>query len=218
MSVKYMLVHCKHNGCNEPGMGELNNLFNQVTLNPPKVFIFDDKEKANEFFYEYMNDVDVIDRRCKTGDTAKHVPFCSCGIIEHDDAGDTCLYYNKLNQIFLLEQSATVLMTPQDTRISINNANLTHKLVRNCKRMDREQRDAYIILGKMCQGCNESEPVKHENIVEQLNVVEKQEVNVKKENVVKEKVVKEKVVKEKVVKEKVVKEKVVKDKKPPDQV
>ena len=68
MSTKYIIVHNKHEGCYDFQYYEDNSTktrLTSITINPPKVFLFSDKEQAHEFFSEYMNDVDVLDIRCK---------------------------------------------------------------------------------------------------------------------------------------------------------
>ena len=161
--ITYILVHCKHNGCNQsftPAFGgDHRKLFGQVSLNSPKVFLFYDKSKANEFFHEYMNDVDVIDERCKKSGKVEHIDFCTCGILDLDDEGDVRLFYNKTDQIYLLEISAQVYMSCDETQISVNNANLTRRFMRDCKKLEVEQRNAYIELGKMCMRCNDPEVI-----------------------------------------------------------
>jgi hypothetical protein len=103
-----------------------------------------------------MNDVDVIDTRCKKGEEVEHQDYCTCGIIEMDDDGNPILYYNKKNQIFLLENSAQVFTPPQTIKDDIINMNLTNSLIKKCKnrKLDKEQRDRYIELGKMCEECS----------------------------------------------------------------
>jgi hypothetical protein len=147
--MKYALVHCKHVGCCE-NYKPTGQMFTQIHLNPPKIFLFDNKFSANEFFHEYMNDVDVIDERCKKGDQVEHIDHCTCGIIELDDNGDTRLFYNKINQIYLLETGVQVLTVPDEIHMSVHNANLTRKFFRTCKQMEREQREAYVELGNLC--------------------------------------------------------------------
>ena len=99
MSYRYIIVHCKHEGCYDPKCVldiETNKRITPVTINPPKVFFFSDKEQANDFFSEYMNDVDVIDERCiKSDGELEHLDYCTCGIIEMDDEGNTILFYNR---------------------------------------------------------------------------------------------------------------------------
>ncbi len=158
-NTKYALVHCKHVGCGD-NYKPTPQMFSQVQLNPPKIFLFDNKFSANEFFYEYMNDVDVIDERCKKGEEVIHQDYCTCGIIEQDDQGDTRLFYNKTNQIYLLETGVQVLTIPDEIRMSVHNANLTRKFFRTYKKMEREQRDAYVDLGKMCLKCNITDDMK----------------------------------------------------------
>lgn len=152
--MRYLVVHCKHEGCydykcvEDP---ETNTKITPVTINPPKVFFFSDKEQANDFFIEYMNDVDVIDERCKKGDEIVHQDYCTCGIIEMDEEGNTNLFYNRKNQIFLLEHSAEIFIPSDSLKKDIHNINLTNKFIRNYKTLSKEQKDRYIELGRVCK-------------------------------------------------------------------
>ena len=101
---KYVIIHCKHEGCydfqcyqDESSKTRLTS----ITINPPKIFLFNDKEEAQEFFSDYMNDVDVTDIRCKRGEEVIHIDYCTCGVIELDEEENPILFYNKKNQIFL---------------------------------------------------------------------------------------------------------------------
>ena len=157
--VKYMIVHCRHDGCYDFQYYEdekTRTRLTSITINTPKIFMFTTKEDAHEFFDEYMNDIDEIDPRCKKGDEVEHQDYCTCGIIEMDDDGNPILFYNKKNQLFLLEHNAQVFTTPQTLKEDIGNLNLTNKLIKKCKKLDKEQRDKYIELGKMCQECEDS--------------------------------------------------------------
>jgi len=157
--VKYIIVHCRHDGCYDFQYYEdekTRTRLTSITINPPKIFMFTTKADAHEFFDEYMNDIDEIDPRCKKGDEVEHQDYCTCGIIEMDDDGNPILFYNKKNQLFLLEHTAQVFTTPQTLKEDIGNLNLTNKLIKKCKKLDKEQRDKYIELGKMCQECEDS--------------------------------------------------------------
>ena len=157
--VKYIIVHCRHDGCYDFQYYEdekTRTRLTSITINPPKIFMFTTKEDAHEFFDEYMNDIDEIDTRCKKGDEVEHQDYCTCGIIEMDDDGNPILFYNKKNQLFLLEHSAQVFTPPQILKEDIDNLNLTNKLIKKCKNLDKVQRDKYIELGKMCQECEDS--------------------------------------------------------------
>ena len=157
--VKYIIVHCRHDGCYDFQYYEdekTRTRLTSITINTPKIFMFTTKEDAHEFFDEYMNDIDEIDTRCKKGDEVEHQDYCTCGIIEMDDDGNPILFYNKKNQLFLLEHSAQVFTPPQSLKEDIGNLNLTNKLIKKCKKLDKEQRDKYIELGKMCQECEDS--------------------------------------------------------------
>lgn len=158
--VKYIIVHCRHDGCYDFQYYEdekTRTRLTSITINPPKIFMFTTKEDAHEFFDEYMNDIDEIDPRCKKGEEVEHQDYCTCGIIEMDEDGNPILFYNKKNQLFLLEHSAQVFTPPQGLKDDINNFNLTNKLIKKSKKLDKEQRERYIELGKMCQECEECE-------------------------------------------------------------
>jgi hypothetical protein len=157
--VKYIIVHCKHEGCYDFQYYEdekTRTRLTSITINPPKIFMFTTKADAHEFFDEYMNDIDEIDPRCKKGEEVEHQDYCTCGIIEMDEDGNPILFYNKKNQLFLLEHSAQVFTPPQSLKEDIGNLNLTNKLIKKSKKLDKEQRDRYIELGKMCQECEDS--------------------------------------------------------------
>ena len=68
------------------------------------------------------------------------------------------MFYNKKNQIFLLEQGAQVFQPPQELKNDAKNMNLTNSIMRKCKSFGREQRKRYIELGKYCEECNDKEP------------------------------------------------------------
>ena len=154
-----MIVHCRHDGCYDFQYYEdekTRTRLTSITINTPKIFMFTTKEDAHEFFNEYMNDIDEIDTRCKKGEEVEHQDYCTCGIIEMDEDGNPILFYNKKNQLFLLEHSAQVFTPPQILKEDIDNLNLTNKLIKKCKNLDKVQRDKYIELGKMCQECEDS--------------------------------------------------------------
>ena len=154
---KYIIIHCKHDGCYDYQIIEdesSRTRITPITINPPKIFMFDDKEKAYDFFNDYINDVDVIDSRCKKGDEVVHQEYCTCGIIELDEQDEQpILFYNKKNQIFLLEHGAQVFTIPQGLKNDVHNLNTTHKLIKKCKSLGSEQRQTYIELGEMCKKC-----------------------------------------------------------------
>ena len=157
---KYMIVHCRHDGCYDFPYYEddkTKTRITSITINPPKIFLFYNREEAHDFFNEYMNDVDVIDTRCRKGEEVEHKDYCTCGIIEMDDDSNPILYYNKKNQIFLLENSAQVFAPPQTVKNDIINMNLSNELIKKCRTLDKEQRERYIELGKMCQECTDEE-------------------------------------------------------------
>lgn len=147
---KYIIVHCKHEGCYETGAKA-----GSIKINTPIIFLFNDETEAKEFFYSYMNDVDVIDEQCKTsGEDLDHKDHCSCGIVDVDKKdGKPILFYNKKNQIFLLEQGAQLFTTPINTKIECENYNITNNLLAKTKTLSTEQKKRYIELGKRCQQC-----------------------------------------------------------------
>ena len=155
MTTKYMIVHCKHEGCFENCIKidqEHCAQITQVTINIPKVFIFSDREEANLFFNEYINDVDVIDPRCKKGNDVDHCQVCTCGIVDFDEEGNTVLFYNKLNQIFLLENTAQTFTSSASVNHDVHNMNLTNKFIASkCRKLSREQKERYVELGKLCE-------------------------------------------------------------------
>lgn len=153
---KYIIVHTMHEGCHNYKTIEEEktlSMMNFVKINKPKVFLFDDKFQANEFFHDYMNDVDCIDIRCRKGNDIEHIDYCTCGIVEMDHDGHPVLFYNKVHQIFLLESGAQAFMPSKNTRIDINNMNLSANHIKNCKNMSKHQRKVYIELGRVCQEC-----------------------------------------------------------------
>ena len=155
--VKYIIIHNKHEGCYDFQYYEdqaSKMRLTSITINPPKIFMFDNKEQAHEFFSEYINDVDVIDIRCKKGDEVEHIDYCTCGIIELDEEENPILFYNKKNQIFLMEHGPKIFLPPQELKNDIGNLNLTNKLIKKCKSLGKEQRQRYIELGKMCEECS----------------------------------------------------------------
>jgi hypothetical protein len=154
--IKYIIIHNKHEGCYdfqyyEDPVAKLK--LTSITINPPKIFLFSTREEAQDFFEEYMNDVDCIDNRCKKGDEVVHMDYCTCGIIEMDEDDNPILFYNKKNQIFLLEQGAQVFQPTQELKNDAKNLNLTNNIMRRCKTLGQEQRKRYIELGKYCEDC-----------------------------------------------------------------
>lgn len=165
--IKYIIIHNKHEGCYDFQFYEdeaSRMRLTSITINPPKIFMFDNKEQAQEFFSEYINDVDVIDNRCKKGEEVEHIDYCTCGIIELDEDENPILFYNKRNQIFFMENGPQVFLPPQELKNDIGNLNLTNRLIKKCKSLGREQRRRYIELGKICQDCETTPKVgKKEN-------------------------------------------------------
>jgi hypothetical protein len=155
--VKYIIIHNKHEGCYdfqyyEDQASRLR--MTSITINPPKIFMFNDREQAQDFFEEYINDVDVIDTRCKKGDEVEHVDYCTCGIIELDEEENPILFYNKRNQIFLMEHGPEIFLPHQGIKNDIKNLNLTNKLIQKHKTLGKEQKKRYIELGKFCEECS----------------------------------------------------------------
>jgi hypothetical protein len=163
--VKYIIIHNKHEGCYDFQFYEdeaSRMRLTSITINPPKIFMFDDKQQAHDFFDEYINDVDVIDPRCKKGDDVEHINYCTCGIIELDDDENPILFYNKRNQIFLMEHGPQIFLPPQELKNDIGNLNLTNRLIRKAKSLGREQRNRYIELGRVCEECETKDKNKTE--------------------------------------------------------
>jgi hypothetical protein len=163
--VKYIIIHNKHEGCYDFQCYEdeaTRMRLTSITINPPKIFLFDNKEQAHDFFEEYINDVDVLDIRCKKGDEVEHLEYCTCGIIELDNEDNPILFYNKKNQIFLMEHGPQVFLPNQELKNDIKNLNLTNSLMRKCKKLSREQRKRYIELGKYCEECTTSKKAEGE--------------------------------------------------------
>ena len=183
--VKYIIIHNKHEGCYdfqyyEDAASKMR--LTSITINPPKIFMFDTREQAQDFFEEYINDVDVIDIRCKKGEDVKHINYCTCGIIELDEEENPILFYNKKNQIFLMEHGPQVFLPTQVLKNDIKNLNLTNRLIRKCKTLAKEQRKRYIELGKYCEECStndedddEEDQQKHQDQQEQQDQQDQQE-------------------------------------------
>lgn len=154
---QYIIVHCKHDGCYNPLMFQDENPKTRVAsvqINPPKIFLFDNKPEAKEFFSDYINDVDVLDERCKINEDINHVDYCNCGIVKLDDEdGQPILFYNQKNQIFLLEPAAQVFAPAHDVKLEMVNLNLINSLVRTSRTLGREQQRKYVELGKRCEDC-----------------------------------------------------------------
>jgi hypothetical protein len=182
--VKYIIIHNTHNGCYDFQYyeDEATRLrLTSITINPPKVFLFNTREEAQDFFEEYMNDVDCIDNRCKKGNDVVHMDYCTCGIIEMDEDDNPILFYNKKNQIFLLEQGAQLFQPSQELKNDVKNLNLTNNIMRKCKTLGREQRKRYIDLGKYCEDCNERDTKQEEESKEDENVIIEEEKQPEKE-------------------------------------
>jgi len=175
--VKYIIIHNTHNGCYDFQcyQDEVARIrLTSITINPPKLFLFNTRDEAQDFFEEYINDVDCIDIKCKKGEDVEHVDYCTCGVIELDETGEPVLFYNKKNQIFLLEHGPQVFIPNQELKNDIKNLNLTNRLIRKCKSLGREQRNRYIELGKYCEECNddnEDESNDEDSNKKQINII-----------------------------------------------
>ena len=159
--MKYVVIHCKHEGCYEFKSVEdaaTQMRMTSIRINPPKLFVFDDMETAGEFFEEYMSDVDCVDIKCRSGQDVEHADYCTCGIVELNEEGYPILFYNKIHQIFLTEISCNVYEPLRELKHNICNMNLTNKLIRKCRRLTKEQREQYIELGRVCQACEKPPP------------------------------------------------------------
>jgi hypothetical protein len=158
--VRYLVIHNKHEGCYDFQcyQDEVARIrLTSITINPPKIYMFNTRDEAQDFFEEYINDVDCIDIRCKRGDDVEHIDYCTCGVIELDEKGEPILFYNKKNQIFLMEHGPDLFLPNHELKNDIKNLNLTNRLIRKCKSLAREQRRRYIELGKYCEECNGDE-------------------------------------------------------------
>jgi len=156
--IKYVIIHNMHEGCYDFNCYEDEEKklrFTNIVINPPKIFMFDNKDQANEFFNDYINEVDRVDPKCKKeDDEIEHVDYCTCGILDIDDDGNPVLFYNKRNQIFFMETGGQIFMPPHTVKYDANNMNSTNKILRGkCRSLGREQRLKYIEIGKMCEEC-----------------------------------------------------------------
>jgi len=152
--IRYLVIHNKHDGCYDFQCyedHENKRRLTSITINPPKIYMFADKEQGQDFFNDYINEVDVVDNNCKNGEEVEHVDYCTCGIVELDDDDNPVLFYNKRNQIFFMECGGQVFLPPQNTKNNIEDMNLTNRLIRRCRRLDVEQKQKYIELGKSCE-------------------------------------------------------------------
>jgi hypothetical protein len=157
-TTKFIIVHCKHEGCYEYNYiddEKIKARMTSIRINPPKLFVFDNKEHAAEFFDDYISDVDVTDKKCMINGDVEHVDYCTCGIVELNEEGQTVLFYNKTNQIFLTESCAQFYEPNLETKQDINNMNLSNRRIRMCRRLSKEQRLQYIELGRVCQECED---------------------------------------------------------------
>ena len=152
---KYIIIHTTHEGCYDCKQIDHGNVkIMPITVNTPKIFFFDSKILAGEFFTDYINDVDVIDPQCRNGDEIDHKDFCTCGIIELDDNEQPIFFYNKKNQIFLLETTAQLYTIPVDLKIDVNNLGVSQRLLNRRKSLTQQQKKTYIELGRLlCEDC-----------------------------------------------------------------
>ena len=152
---KYIIIHTTHEGCYDCKQIDHGNIkIMPITVNTPKIFFFDNKILACEFFTDYINDVDVLDAQCKTGVEIDHKDFCTCGIIEMDDSEQPIFFYNKKNQIFLLETTAQLYTIPVDLKIDVNNLGVSQRLLNRRKTLTQQQKKTYIELGRLlCEDC-----------------------------------------------------------------
>jgi hypothetical protein len=155
--IKYIIAHCKHEGCYDFSCYEDHANMMRITsikINPPKIYMFEKKIQAMEFFNDYINDLDCIDVRCKkTNGEVEHIDYCTCGIIEMDSDENPTLFYNKTNQVFFLENGMQSFLVNEDLQMDISNMNTTNRLIKKCKKLDKEQQMKYIELGKACEEC-----------------------------------------------------------------
>jgi len=154
--VKYIILHNKHDGCYEFPYFEDESAkirLTSITINPPKIFMFNNKDQAQDFFEEYINEVDILDTRCKKGEEVEHVEYCTCGITELDEEENPILFYNKRNQIFLLEHGPEVFVPPHEVKQDMKTMNLTNQLLRRKRTLTKELRLQYAELGRFCQKC-----------------------------------------------------------------
>lgn len=159
--IKYVIIHNKHDGCYDFQCyedHENKRRLTSITINPPKIYMYADKEQAQDFFNDYINEVDVVDNNCKNGEEVEHVDYCTCGIVELDDDDNPVLFYNKRNQIFFMECGGQVFLPPQNTKNNIEDMNLTNRLIRKCRRLDVEQKQKYIELGRTCEESMKEQP------------------------------------------------------------
>jgi len=181
--IRYLIIHNKHEGCYDFHCYEdeaARIRLTSITINPPKIYMFTTRDEAQDFFEEYINDVDCIDVRCKRGDEVEHIDYCTCGVIELDDKGEPILFYNKKNQIFLMEHGPQLFVPNHELKNDVKNLNLTNRLIRKCKSLGREQRKRYIELGKYCEECNVEDTDSDEE--EDKNKIVKTETEIKNES------------------------------------
>jgi hypothetical protein len=150
----YLVVHTKHDGCyDRPIYEDKEERLRYVTIriNPPKIYMFLNKDQAINFFKEYIVDLDTPDERCKKDDDFEHVINCGCGI--RDDNEYPTLFYNKRNQVFLLEHGPDVFLPSPKVKKNIDDLNNTNYLIKRAKVLEQE----YILKKQeLCIVCNES--------------------------------------------------------------
>ena len=156
--VKYMVVHCKHDGCYDFQCyeDEANQIrLTSIRINPPKIFMFDSKDAAHNFMCDYISEVDVVDNKCKKGEDIEHADYCTCGMVELDDEGNPILFYNKKNQIFFIEDTGQIFGVQDSLKNDIRNFNMTNRLLKKYQHLDKIQKQKYIELGELCKQCME---------------------------------------------------------------
>jgi hypothetical protein len=82
--VKYIIIHNKHEGCYDFHcyQDEVARLrMTSITINPPIIFMFNTRDEAQDFFDDYIKDIDCIDIKCKKGEDVEHVESCTCGCL-----------------------------------------------------------------------------------------------------------------------------------------
>lgn len=165
--ISYLVVHTKHEGCyDRPIYEDKEERLRYITIriNPPKIFMFQDRDQAMTFFKEYIQDLDNPDDRCKNDDDLEHVPNCGCGV--RDDYENPTFFYNKRNQVFFLENGPQVLLPPPKVKRQIDDLNTTNYLIRKAKILEKEYLTQKKELCKVCEECTflsdseDDEPVK----------------------------------------------------------
>ena len=153
MNPCYIIVHTTHEGCQNCCSNEEESTI-PVRINTPKIFFFIDKDKAQDFFNEYIYNVNNLDPRCScdNGNDIKHVENCLCGTVEMDEENNPILFCDKKNQVFFLENTGQIFTPQTDIKTTINGSNIIHKIItKKCKNLGYVQREEYIKIGQMCE-------------------------------------------------------------------